>query len=151
MQVVNSSSIPQYSHSNHSVSSDFSRYLNNSNLNVSQQINNLTILEIPRTTDVGYSFYITGAFAVFVTFPFIILYFTDKTQLKSKKKSSEDEEEKVPMRSIPKTVHGFMVFLYCFYFLTYCLIEDTMAAFLMTFVVEEFQSVSKSQGLCCRL
>uniref|UniRef100_A0A2C9LKI7 Major facilitator superfamily (MFS) profile domain-containing protein n=1 Tax=Biomphalaria glabrata TaxID=6526 RepID=A0A2C9LKI7_BIOGL len=95
-----------------------------------------------RTTKVHYAFLIAGCIAIMTSIPFFIMIFYD-----NKSKTPHDENYiQVPSRKLPLHLHIFLIITLCFFFLVYCCVEDTFASFLMTFLVKEYEEVSKSKG-----
>ncbi|BFY96963.1 hypothetical protein BsWGS_00003 [Bradybaena similaris] len=99
-------------------------------------------LERPQTK-VHYAFLIAGIIAIMIALPYIVLIFIDKT---SKSSSEEKYAQNLNSRKLPPPLYIFMLVVLCLFYVVYCCIEDTFASFLMTFVVSEYESVSKSKG-----
>lgn len=99
--------------------------------------------ERPRTTNVHYAFLISGLGAVTTAIPFVFLIFLEKT---TKTPRGEKLLQKVHSRKLPRSLYVFVLLVLSFFYVIYCCIEDTFASFLMTFVVNEYETVSKSQG-----
>ncbi|CAG5129403.1 unnamed protein product [Candidula unifasciata] len=97
----------------------------------------------PLTTNVHYAFLIAGLIAVMIAVPYVILIFIDK---RSESSSENKYTQKLRSRQLPLPMYIFMLVVLCFFYVVYCCIEDTFASFLMTFVVREYESVTKSQG-----
>ena len=93
-------------------------------------------------SNVHYAFLITGCISFLVSIVFIILYFIDKTPIKP----SSDTLGITKSRDLPFSLQVLIVSIIVFLFLVYSCVEDTFASFLMTFVVKEFDFVSKSEG-----
>ncbi|XP_059171625.1 sodium-dependent glucose transporter 1B-like isoform X2 [Physella acuta] len=104
---------------------------------------NGTMLVKARTTNVHYAFLISGIIAILTSFPFIYLSIVEKS---TEHKSEEKYTQKVHSRKLPRHLNIFVILVLCFFFLVYCCVEDTFASFLMTFVVTEYDEVSKSKG-----
>ncbi|XP_059171630.1 sodium-dependent glucose transporter 1B-like isoform X2 [Physella acuta] len=104
---------------------------------------NGTMLVKARTTNVYYAFLIAGIIAILTSFPFIYLSIVEK---QTEHKSEEKYTQKVHSRKLPRHLNIFVILVLCFFYLVYCCVEDTFASFLMTFVVTEYDEVSKSKG-----
>ena len=105
---------------------------------------NTTILtDTARVTNVHYAFLITGVISAVCVIPYIILFF--KT-IKEDDSSEDEKDNPAKRRKIPRHLHVFMVALLCLFYILYCCVEDTFASFLMTFVVTNYDHVSKSEG-----
>lgn len=112
-----------------------------SNLTMSLYNNSTTGL-LPRTTNVHFAFLIGGILSLLISVPFIIMSFTEKKS----KSSSGAYIQSVHDRKLPFPLYVCLILVLCFFYLVYCCVEDTFASFLMTFVVTEYYSVSKSDG-----
>ncbi|KAH9499283.1 hypothetical protein Btru_003606 [Bulinus truncatus] len=119
----------------------FPVYLNSTN-NTFESLGNSTFISRQRTTNVHYGFLIAGSIAILTSVPYFIMIIFDK----SKMQSGEQSIQKVHRRKLPLPLHVFVILSICFFFLVYCCVEDTFASFLMTFVVSEYEHVSKSKG-----
>lgn len=94
-------------------------------------------------TKVHYAFLIAGIIAIMIALPYIVLIFIDKT---SKSSKEEKYAQNLNSRKLPLPLYIFMLVVLCLFYVVYCCIEDTFASFLMTFVVSEYESVTKSKG-----
>ncbi|XP_059171628.1 sodium-dependent glucose transporter 1-like isoform X2 [Physella acuta] len=111
--------------------------------NITWLATNGTMLVKARTTNVHYAFIISGFIAILTSFPFIYLSFIEKS---TEQNSVEKYTQKVHSRKLPKHLTVLLIFAISFFYLVYCSVEDTFASFLMTFVVTEYDEVSKSKG-----
>ncbi|XP_005104820.1 sodium-dependent glucose transporter 1A [Aplysia californica] len=96
-----------------------------------------------RTTHVAYAFLITGILCVASAIPFLVIYVKEKLKEKKKGKTAE---ETLTQRDLPRPVLVFVLVTVCAFYLVYCSVEDTFASFLMTFLVKQYDFVSKSKG-----
>ena len=77
--------------------------------------------------------------------PFLLLFLTDREKTNTTKSKSEEDKQS-EKRKLPNWVCVVIyVWVSLLYFL-YCCVDDTFGAFFMSFVVREFDEVSKSQG-----
>ncbi|CAL1540763.1 unnamed protein product [Lymnaea stagnalis] len=112
-----------------------------SNLTSNTSNNNTTVL-LPRTTNVHYAFLIGGVISILISLHYVVTIFCEKKS----KSSSDTHTQSVHDRKLPRPLYVFLILVLCFFYLVYCCVEDTFASFLMTFVVTEYDSVSKSEG-----
>lgn len=110
--------------------------------NVKENVTNSLSYQ-PKSTNVRYAFIITGTWIIIFSLPF--LYFGVKDAIIQKKKKALIEEKPV-QRKLPLPVLLFTLLVLCLFYALYCCIEDTFAAFLMTFLVKEYCYVTKSKG-----
>ncbi|KAH9489171.1 hypothetical protein Btru_057757 [Bulinus truncatus] len=95
-------------------------------------------------TNVYWAFLITGILTFLSSIPFLVLFFQD---IKEKKKEVGEKAEKVTQRKLPKIFLFMTLVILCSFYMLYCCVEDTFASFLMTFLVKEYDYVSKSKAL----
>ncbi|XP_005089500.1 sodium-dependent glucose transporter 1C [Aplysia californica] len=111
--------------------------------NTSTSSHNMTISgDHQISSNVHYAFLITGILSFLASIPYIVLYFTDKSGKSSSDGPSSDEKS----RKVPLPLRVFMIIVLCLLYVVYCCVEDTFASFLMTFVVNEYDHVTKSKG-----
>ena len=115
----------------------------NSSISQYDQNNSLHYINSSGDTNVHYAFLITGILSVVVSLPFVFLYFKDQSERKS---CDEEESGQTVYRKVPVSLHIFMVTMIGVFYFAYCCVEDTFASYLMTFVVSEYDSVTKSKG-----
>ncbi|XP_005098612.2 sodium-dependent glucose transporter 1B [Aplysia californica] len=100
------------------------------------------------STNVHYAYMITGIFILIISLPFLLFCVQSRRQKEDdvQEKKKENATEKVTQRDLPRAVVWLLLFSLCSFYFVYCCIEDTFAVLLMTFLVEEFDFVTKSQG-----
>ncbi|XP_046543216.1 sodium-dependent glucose transporter 1A-like [Haliotis rubra] len=97
--------------------------------------------EEKQTTIVFYAYIISAVLTTFFAFPFLISYCREKSQTK-KRTAGEDTSEP---QSISRPVFVFTIAMICVTYMLYCAVEDSFAAYLVTFVVKHLRW-SKSRG-----
>ncbi|XP_071102724.1 sodium-dependent glucose transporter 1A-like [Haliotis cracherodii] len=101
----------------------------------------LTPIEEKQTTIVFYAYLISAVLTTFFAFPFLITYCREKSQMK--KRTAGEATPEPPNMS--RAVFIFTIGMICVTYMLYCAVEDSFAAYLMTFVVKHLHW-SKSRG-----
>lgn len=99
--------------------------------------------ELPRETQVKYAYLIGSVFAFLVSLPFLWFYFKDRSNGSA---SAKQPETKSKQRNLPIFWLLVTFLLTNFFFLIYAIAEFTFAMYLMAFLVEQYEHVTKTQG-----
>lgn len=131
--------------------------------------NNATILSkeaVPRQTNVHYAFLITGVLTCVTSLLFFTMYAVENKQSSNiaassqKNVNSSDKNQTanvnystkevhsdcITYRQLPRHMHCIAIAVLCLFYLFYSGIEDTFSSLLMTFLVREYDDISKSHA-----
>ncbi|KAK6192310.1 hypothetical protein SNE40_003799 [Patella caerulea] len=111
--------------------------------NNSTQGNNISSIAEPVKTKLIYAYIISGIVTVLSAIPFMVIFCRYKSQ--KMKKNQPKKQENRPTRDLPWKYYILAIVLLLVFYLTYCAVEDTFAAYLLTFVVMELKW-SKAKG-----
>ncbi|CAL1530089.1 unnamed protein product, partial [Lymnaea stagnalis] len=114
------------------------------NETLSLNYTNMSENTLPQTTNVHWAFLITGIWTLLSSIPFLVFWI--QGAINKKKNESKKENKKITQRDLPKPVLILVLLTLCFMYVLYCCVEDTFASFLMTFLVKEYDYVTKSKG-----
>ncbi|KAK6192412.1 hypothetical protein SNE40_003881 [Patella caerulea] len=106
--------------------------------------NNITTIAEPVETKLIYAYIISGIVTLLSAIPFIVIYCRYKSQ-KMKRNQPKKKDENAPIRDLPWKYYIMAIILLNLFYLMYCAVEDTFAAYLLTFVVMELKW-NKGQG-----
>lgn len=103
------------------------------------------------STHIHFVFLIAGIGAILASIPFIIMYLK-QFQNKSRELEhghGEDSLSPKPVhyRQLSKCLHYFSVLFLCSFFFLYCAIENSFSSLLMTFLVNQYEEMSKSTAV----
>ncbi|XP_055957816.1 sodium-dependent glucose transporter 1A isoform X2 [Patella vulgata] len=106
--------------------------------------NNITTIAEPIETKLIYAYIISGIVTLLSAIPFMVIYCRYKSQKMKRNQPKKKEEDGLP-RDLPWKYYILTIVLLNLLYLTYCAVEDTFAAYLLTFVVMELKW-SKAKG-----
>ncbi|XP_050410171.1 sodium-dependent glucose transporter 1B isoform X2 [Patella vulgata] len=106
--------------------------------------NNITTITEPIETKLIYAYIISGILTLLSAIPFMVIYCRYKSQ-KMKKNQPKKKDENGVTRDLPWKYYIMTIILLNLFYLTYCAVEDTFAAYLLTFVVMQLKW-TKAQG-----
>ncbi|XP_050409313.1 sodium-dependent glucose transporter 1A-like [Patella vulgata] len=105
--------------------------------------NNITTIAEPIETKLIYAYIISGILTLLSAIPFMVIYCRYKS--KKMKRNQPKKQENSPARDLPWKYYILAIVLLLVFYLTYCAVEDTFAAYLLTFMVMELKW-TKAQG-----
>ncbi|XP_050409319.2 sodium-dependent glucose transporter 1-like, partial [Patella vulgata] len=106
--------------------------------------NNITTIAEPIETKLIYAYIISGIVTLLSAIPFMVIYCRYKSQKMKRNQPKKQDEDGLP-RDLPWKFCIMAVVLLNLFYLTYCAVEDTFTAYLMTFVVMQL-NWSKAKG-----
>ncbi|KAK6192309.1 hypothetical protein SNE40_003798 [Patella caerulea] len=106
---------------------------------------NITSIAEPVETKLIYAYIISGIVTLLSAIPFMVIYCRYKSQKMKRKNQPKKKDEGGLPRDLPWKYYILTIVLLNFLYLTYCAVEDTFAAYLLTFVVMELKW-SKAKG-----
>ncbi|CAG5123772.1 unnamed protein product [Candidula unifasciata] len=109
-------------------------------------LSDLYLLPDSRSTDVHYAYLITGLFMICASIPFLVLFFKQRSP-NTQSIGKQNDNTIVTYRKLPLCLHIFILMTICLFFLLYCCIETSFSSFLMAFLINEFESMTKSEGV----
>ncbi|XP_055957637.1 sodium-dependent glucose transporter 1C-like [Patella vulgata] len=105
--------------------------------------NNLTTIAEPVETKLIYAYIISGVVTLLSAIPFMVIYCRYKSQKMKRNQPKKDENR--PIRDLPWKYYIIAIVLLNLFYVAYCVVENSFAAYLMTFVVMELKW-SKAKG-----
>ncbi|KAK6192297.1 hypothetical protein SNE40_003789 [Patella caerulea] len=106
--------------------------------------NNITTIAEPVETKLIYAYIISGIVTVQSAIPFMVIYCRYKSQ-KMKRNQLKKKQENGSIRDLPWKYYILAIILLNLFYVTYCVAENSFAAYLMTFVVMQLKW-SKTKG-----
>ncbi|XP_050410168.1 sodium-dependent glucose transporter 1 isoform X2 [Patella vulgata] len=106
--------------------------------------NNITTVAEPIGTKLIYAYIISGILTLLSAIPFMVIYCRYKSQKMKRNQPKKQDEDGLP-RDLPWKYFIVAVVLLNLLYVTYCAVEDTFAAYLLTFVVMQLKW-SKAKG-----
>ncbi|XP_055957635.1 sodium-dependent glucose transporter 1A-like [Patella vulgata] len=105
--------------------------------------NNITTIAEPVETKLIYAYIISGIVTLLSAIPFMVIYCRYKSQKIKRNEPKKDENR--PIRDLPWKYYILAIVLLNVFYVAYCVVENSFAAYLMTFVVMELKW-SKAKG-----
>ncbi|CAG5123774.1 unnamed protein product [Candidula unifasciata] len=97
-------------------------------------------------TNVYYAFLISGVILLLTSVPLVVLFIKQRSPT-IQTNSEKNTNVQITHRKLPCFLHLFMLTNICLMFLFYCCAELTFSSFLMSFLVNEFDSLTTSESL----
>ncbi|KAK6192282.1 hypothetical protein SNE40_003778 [Patella caerulea] len=105
---------------------------------------NITTIAEPVETKLIYAYIISGIVTLLSAIPFMVIYCRYKSRKMKRNQPKKKDEDGLP-RDLPWNYFILAVVLLNLFYVTYCAVEDTFAAYLLTFVVMQLKW-SKAKG-----
>ncbi|CAG5123771.1 unnamed protein product [Candidula unifasciata] len=100
----------------------------------------------PQTTNVRHAFLVSGIFMVITSIPFIVSIIKPPSQI-IRNHLEQNINIGMTYRELPCCLHLFVLTIICIIFLLYCCVELTFASFLMSFLINEYDSMTKAESV----
>ncbi|CAG5123773.1 unnamed protein product [Candidula unifasciata] len=103
-------------------------------------------VSIPQTTDVKHAYLISGILMVLASIPFGILFIKHRS-FKLQSSPKQTANVKITYRQLPCCLHVLIITTVCGILMVYCCVELTFASYLMPFLINEYDSMTKSESV----
>ncbi|BFY98860.1 hypothetical protein BsWGS_01900 [Bradybaena similaris] len=100
----------------------------------------------PQTTNVQYAYLVSGVFMIIASIPFVVLFIKQRSQ-DTQLHQEQNINIKITYRELPCCLHLFVLTSVCTFILLQSCVELTFSVFLMPFLINEYDSMTKAASV----